>query len=66
MLQNEIEYLEEIINARGEAGHLISEWERKFIDDQQSRYEKYAADTKMSPKQWAVLDKIANKLGVGR
>lgn len=64
MTEDEISFLESTIEARNDHGQMISEWERKFIDDQAQRYEKYGDDTRMSPKQWAVIAKIADKLGV--
>lgn len=64
MTQDEISFLESVIEARADHGHMISEWERKFLDDQKQRYDKYGEETRMSPKQWAVIAKIADKLGV--
>jgi hypothetical protein len=59
-----VTYLEEIFEAIDEGGHDLSEWEKSFMEDQRKRYETYKADTRFSPKQMAVVDKIAKALGV--
>jgi hypothetical protein len=45
-------------------GSTISEWERSFLKDQAERVEKYRDDVRMSPKQWGVLDRVADKIGM--
>ncbi len=44
-------------------GSKASDWEKGFLTDQQDRMEKYGQDIRLSPKQWAILDRIANKIG---
>ena len=45
----------------------VSEWERGFMDDQVKRFEEIAAEIRFSPKQWGILDRVAEKLNyVGR
>lgn len=39
-----------------------SDWEKGFLKDQEERLEKYKTDTRYSPKQWAILDRVAEKL----
>lgn len=64
MTEDETAFLESMFAAIDDHGHMISDWERNFMKDQKSRYEKYGDDTRMSPKQWTVIAKIADKLGV--
>lgn len=45
------------------AGKVISDWERSFLSDQAERVEKYGASTRFSPKQFAILDRVAEKIG---
>lgn len=40
----------------------LSQWERNFVRDQRERYEEHGAAISMSPKQWAILNKIDAKL----
>lgn len=45
------------------AGKEISAWERSFLEDQRKRLEEFGENIRMSPKQWAILDRIAKKIG---
>jgi hypothetical protein len=36
----------------------LSTWEKGFVQDQIKRFDEHGAKVFMSPKQWAVLDKI--------
>lgn len=40
----------------------LSQWETNFVTDQKTRYEEHGAEIRMSPKQWAVLNKIDAKI----
>jgi len=40
----------------------LNDWERGFIKDQLERYEKYKSGISMSPKQWAVMEKMYTKV----
>lgn len=58
MTEDECMYLERIL-AKAAANHnKLNSWEKSFVEDTNARYEKYGADTRMSPKQWQVLDNI--------
>lgn len=43
----------------------LSEWEKKFVIDQHTRYEEHGAAMSLSPKQRAVLMRIDDKLSGG-
>lgn len=38
-----------------------TDWEKHFVQDQITRFERWGSDLRISPKQIAVLQKIANK-----
>ena len=40
----------------------LNEWETKFIGDMTGTYEKVGADMFLSPKQWAALERIDEKV----
>ncbi len=40
----------------------LNEWETKFVDDFQEKFDKYGEETNMSPKQQAAMQKIFDKL----
>lgn len=46
------------------AGKVISDWERSFLQDQAERVEKYGTSVRFSPKQFAILDRVADKIGM--
>jgi hypothetical protein len=64
MNTRESEYLDNVMTEFNESPTKVSDWERGFLTDLNARYEKYGADTYISAKQWAVVDKIAAKLEV--
>jgi hypothetical protein len=39
-----------------------STWEQSFMDDQVKRFTEYGNETRFSPKQWQILDRVAEKL----
>lgn len=51
-------YIQTISDARAK----LSDWERNFFADQEKRYAEYGAKVFMSPKQWAVLDRVYEKV----
>lgn len=54
-------YIEEIeANER-----KLNDWERMFFNDQVKRYAEHGAKMSLSPKQWAVLDKMYKKVTGG-
>lgn len=40
----------------------LSDWERSFIKDQLERHEKYGSGIRISPKQWAVINRVYEKI----
>lgn len=40
----------------------LSDWERGFFDDQVKRYDEFGARMYLSPKQWAVLNRMYDKV----
>ena len=40
---------------------VLNDWERGFFDDQVKRFEEHGAKMFLSPKQWAVLNKMYEK-----
>lgn len=40
----------------------LSEWEQGFIISTEERYNLYKDETRISPKQWAVLNRIYDKV----
>ena len=45
-----------------EARKLMNSWEQGFVSDQASRYDKYGSEIYVSPKQWAILRKLVEKV----
>jgi hypothetical protein len=39
-----------------------SVWERGFMTDQVARWEEHGSETTFTSKQWAILDRVAEKL----
>ncbi len=50
-----------VVHTLDDARKDLSEWERNFLDDQLKRYDQYGSKITLSPKQWAVLDKMYEK-----
>lgn len=40
----------------------LSEWEQGFLDDQIKRFDEYGARINLSPKQWAVINRMYDKV----
>ncbi len=55
------EKLNAIFNEVEGASNLTA-WERTFLKDQIDRYKEYGAGINLSPKQWAVLNKLYEKV----
>jgi hypothetical protein len=56
---------EELLNAifsEAEDAPGLNDWERNFLKDNMQRYKEYGAGINLSPKQWAVLKKIHDKV----
>jgi len=56
-------WVDGLLDAFAANRNKASEWERGFLDDQAERFEEHAAETRFSPKQWSILDRVAYKLG---
>lgn len=52
------EKLSFMLSTIGEHRKDLSEWEQGFFDDQIRRYDEYGAKINLSPKQWAVLNRM--------
>jgi hypothetical protein len=37
----------------------LTDWERAFVGDQMTRFDRYAEGTRFSEKQWGVLRRVA-------
>lgn len=57
-------WIELLIETFNRDNTKVSDWELNFFTDQIERWETYGADMRISPKQWGILDKIADKLKV--
>ena len=49
---------------RGNVG-VLSDWERSFMRDQLSRWDEYGIETRFSPKQWNIIEKVEMALTTG-
>jgi hypothetical protein len=56
-----LDLLRDEIDERGED---LTDWEHDFVEDLLERYEKYAEMIMLSPKQWGVINRILEKMGV--
>lgn len=45
-----------------EGAPRLNDWEKGFLKDQVERYKQYGAGMNLSPKQWAVLNKMYEKV----
>lgn len=41
---------------------VVTEWERKFVNDQKERYEQYEGNIRFSDKQMAIMNRIDEKV----
>lgn len=41
---------------------LLSAWEISFLDDQLKRYDEWGSNVRLSPKQWAIIDRMMGKV----
>jgi hypothetical protein len=42
----------------------LTEWEQEFLESLSERIEQYGDRTRISVKQWAVIERIEGKLGI--
>lgn len=59
---NDLTKLDKILSAAVEEENKLSEWENGFIRDTVERREKYGDGTRVSDKQWVILNRIQGKL----
>lgn len=59
-------HLEEIFRAASQDERRLSKWEKDFAADLGERFETYGLRTNISPKQWEILSRIRDKLGIDR
>lgn len=59
-----VEWLEGFFTDYQSNRNRVSDWERGFMDDQVKRFEQYEAETRFSPKQWQVINRVAEKLDI--
>ena len=58
---DQLDYVQELLQD-ADASEGLSEWEISFCDSLRDRVEQYGARTRISLKQWAVLERIEEKL----
>lgn len=64
MAEDEIYKLQLIFTGIEEQGATcdITDWERSFMADMQERFNEYRERTRISDKQWAIIDRIYDKV----
>lgn len=55
--------LEQIITAARDNFDELSEWEQGFMVSTEERIKLYGANSRVSEKQWAILDRVYDKVG---
>jgi hypothetical protein len=60
----EQEFMDSLMSYFEDAGNILTPWEKEFMTDTKTRYDKYGPDTRVSVKQWAVLKRIGVKFGI--
>lgn len=61
--QQETAWFEGLLESYDGNEGSTSEWRRGFMKDQQDRFAKYKSEMFLSPKQWNVLNGVAEDLG---
>jgi hypothetical protein len=56
-------WLTKLLNA-ADRSVTLSDWEASFVLDTQARFLAYGRSTRISPKQRAILERLAERLGV--
>lgn len=62
LTQEEEERLHNLLQTLEGCTKALSDWERNFLADQSNRYQQYGSKIFMSPKQWAVLQRMYEKV----
>jgi len=47
------------------ANGAADDWEKQFVKEQSERFEKWGNELFISPKQWAILQRVASKAPAG-
>jgi hypothetical protein len=61
---DEEEYLRRVLELVTENETRLSAWELGFIEDQRTRFEKDGGEIFMSSKQWVIVQRISEKVGM--
>lgn len=59
---HQLEDLQNLLGGIKANWEKLDDWELRFCSDQEERFEKHGADIILSPKQWAILRKIHDKV----
>lgn len=62
----EMEYIEDVIAHFEDAPMKVSSWEQGFMEDQATRFKRYGVETKISVKQWNIINKVAEIYDIKR
>jgi len=62
--EDQSEWLQKFLDACEAQHDKISKWETDFVADQRTRWEEYGSDIRVSDKQWNVIRKIGEKVGL--
>lgn len=54
------EFLQAVLDAYKQDDMRLSDWERGFMKDMNTRFEKYGKGTYVSEKQWGAIKRAAN------
>lgn len=58
------DWLEHVVGTAQDNRKDLSDWENDFMADQANRFEEYGESVRFSVKQWAIVVRIATKLGI--
>lgn len=64
LTDDEGEYFERLLDACAANPDKLSAWETSFMEDQRKRWEEYGHGIRLSPKQWGILNRIGEKVGL--
>lgn len=61
--EDDVFKLEQVITAAKDNFDELSEWEQGFMVSTEERYQLYGANSRVSDKQWTILDRIYSNVG---
>lgn len=64
LTEDQCSYLTKVLDACEVQHDKITKWETDFISDQRARWEEHGANIRLSDKQWTVIGKIGEKVGL--